>query len=82
MALNNNYLGPGEVLEIVEGLKRDKLAYWTNKNYIPREIEQRGKRDYTYYHKKDIKLIQNAYQLIVVGGMKDKEAFERLKKSL
>lgn len=70
-------LNPGEVLSAVSGLKREKLMYWVLRGYIRTHRETRGKRDYVYFYKEDLPKINQAYRMIVVGGMKDKEAFAK-----
>jgi hypothetical protein len=71
-------LTPGEVLNAVLGLKREKLMYWALKGYITVKKETRGKRDYFLFYATDLPKIQQAYKLIVIGSMKDKEAFAKL----
>ncbi|MCP4681069.1 MAG: hypothetical protein GY864_01885 [Desulfobacterales bacterium] len=74
----NNNLSPGEVLEKIPGLRRDKLNYWAKSGYLEIVREQIGNRDFTFYPKSSLPTIKAAYKLIVEGGMKDKVAFKRI----
>jgi len=70
-------LNPGDVLNAISGLKREKLMYWVLKGYIRTHRETRGKRDYVFFYKEDLPKISEVYRRIVIGGMKDKEAFAK-----
>ena len=70
-------LHPGDVLNAISGLKREKLMYWVLKGYIRTHRETRGKRDYVFFYKEDLPKISQVYRMIVIGGMKDKEAFAK-----
>ncbi len=76
--LSTRLLTPGEMLNEVPGLKRHKLDYWCDKDYVPFVVETRSNRDYRFHEEKNIPIIKKAYELIIEGGMKDKEAFNRI----
>ncbi len=60
-------LHPGDVLNAISGLKREKLMYWVLKGYIRTHRETRGKRDYVFFYKEDLPKISQVYRMIVIG---------------
>ncbi len=71
-------LAPGEILNLVQGLTRDKLSYWSDKGYLPVIVEQRANQNYRFYQTKHVPIIEKAHELIVEGGMKDRQAFNKI----
>ena len=81
MVENTDRYGPGDILIAVSGLTRDKLNYWVLKGYIqPIQITKgKSKQVYNNYTNDTLALTKEAYQMIVVDGLKDSKTFERLR---
>jgi hypothetical protein len=75
---DDTLLTPGEILNKVHGLTRTKLDYWVDKRYISVIIQTRTGRDYRHYEERHIPILKKAVELSIEGGMKDKEAFNRI----
>lgn len=78
MTVQDGLLTPGEVLNRIPDLTRDKLNYWLLKGYIKPIIITKGIRRYNFYSEDSFKRIEIASELIIGQGVKDSYAFNRI----
>ena len=78
MILDENFFSPKEILDRFPLLSREKLTYWADKGYLRTKRIIIRERTYKYFHIDDLDKIGLAVELIVVGNMKDKKAFQMI----
>jgi DNA-binding transcriptional MerR regulator len=68
---------PGEVIENVSGLTRDKLTYFVRAGYVNPQRKKKGSLSYNDFSEKDFFLVKRAWEYIKKYDMRTKSAFER-----
>ena len=75
-------MSPSEVLDIVNGLTRDQLSYYSRMGYVNTKKVRKGKNDYNEYTPKEVAILKKAYYKIDRHGTSPKRAFEKARKEI